>query len=597
MAFLPSGLATLIKNVPDEEKHFMRVLAKNDEEFDLMNHKGQFPYEWFDSLDKLKSPITELKREHFDNQLTLSKLNDQEWSSVQNIIHKLDMKTFEDYHDYYLHIDVNGLADVFENFRKTSLKYYSLDPCNYVGVPSFGWDAMLLKTGVELELLKDSDMYLFYERGIRGGQSVIFNKEAYANNKYMEKYNKDEETSFISYLDANNLYGHAMNRPLPYADFKWIDPITNDTIMNYDENSEIGYTLEVDLHYPEELHDLHNDYPLAPEKLKLGECEKLCGTFNDKKDYIIDIRVLKFYLEHGLKLTKITRVVQYKQKAWLTPWINMNTEFRKHAKNDFEKDYFKLMNNSVFGKTMENVRGRIDIKCAFDDAAQIKHQSKTNYMSTTPFHKDEKTLSIIQLSKNIVKLEKPIYAGFTILDLSKLHMYDFHYNTMKPKYGSNIELLMTDTDSFVYKIKTEDFYKDMHDSKSDYDMSEYSKDSQFYDESNKKVLGKFKDETPQATIDTFIGVRSKCYTIRTDEKTIKKLKGVSKVVVQKKIELEDYKNCVQNNAEIYREIKAIRTKGMTNYSLSQNKLALSNKDDKRVWEGTTSLAYGHWRTR
>jgi len=262
------------------------------------------------------------------------------------------------------------------------------------------------------------------------------------------------------------------------------------------------------------------------------------------------------------------------------------------------------MNNSVFGKTMENVRGRIDIKYAFDDEAQIKYQSKTTYVSTTPFHKDDKTLSIIQLSKVIVKLEKPIYAGFTILDLSKLHMYDFHYNTMKPKYGDNIELLMTDTDSFVYKVKTEDFYKDMYENKSDYDLSEYvryDKDGKdcsphykFYDESNKKVLGKFKDETPNGTITDFIGVRSKCYTIKTNKKIIKKLKGISKAVVQKK-EFEDYKNCVLNNAEIYRNINAIRTKNLTNYSLSQNKLALSNKDDKRHWNGTTSYAYGHWR--
>jgi len=329
--------------------------------------------------------------------------------------------------------------------------------------------------------------------------------------------------------------------------------------------------------------------------MKLGICEKLCGTFNDKNDYIIDIRVFKFYLQQGLELTNIDRVVQYKQKAWLKNWIDMNTDFRKNAKNDFEKDYFKLMNNSVFGKTMENVRGRIDIKCAFDDEAQIKYQSKTTYVSTIPFHKDNKTLSIIQLSKVIVKLEKPIYAGFTILDLSKLHMYNFHYNTMKPKYGENIELLMTDTDSFVYKVKTEDFYKDMYENSEDFDMSEYSKDNKFYDESNKKVLGKFKNETPNGTITDFIGVRSKCYTIRTDKKIIKKLKGISKTVVKNNIDLEDWKNCVLNNAEIYRNINTIRTKNLNNYSLSQNKLALSNKDDKRVWNGTTSFAYGHWR--
>lgn len=596
-AFMSSGLGKLIDNVPDESKHYLKHISKTDEIFKIMKMKGQFPYEWFDNIDKLKWSIDELKKEHFDSSLNLSSLDDKEWEDVKYIIDKMKIKSFENYHDFYLNIDVYGLADVFENFRKTSLKYYKLDPCHYVGCPSFAWDAMLLKTKIELQLLKDSDMYLFFERGIRGGQSVIFNKFAEANNQYMEEYNENLEKSFISYLDANNLYGHSMSRPLPYKNFKWVEPLTEEFILNYNEDSDIGYTLEVDLEYPKHLHDLHNDYPLAPEKYtpKGSACDKLCGTFFDKKDYVIDIRNLKFYLQKGLLLKKVSRVVQYNQKKWLKEWIDLNTNFRKEAKNEFEKDYFKLMNNSVFGKTMENVRNRIQVECCFEDGRQKHLQSKINYLRTKPFHNENNSFSIVELNQNIVKLDKPIYAGFTILDLSKLHMYDFHYNVMKPKYGDNIELLMTDTDSFVYKIKTDDFYKDMYDMRDYYDMSEYSKDCSLYDSTNKKVLGKFKDETPNSIITDFIGIRSKCYTIRTNEKLIKKSKGVSKKVVEKNIDFIDYKNCVMENKDIYRSINSIRTSNMTNYSITQNKLALSNKDDKRVWEGTKSRAYGHWR--
>ena len=168
----------------------------------ILKMKAQFPYEWFDDIDKLKTPINELKKEHFNSSLYQTELNDKEWLAVKYIIEKLGMKTFEDYHDFYLDIDVYGLADVFENFRNTSIEYYNLDPCNYVGCPSFAWDAMLLKTKIELDILKDSDMYLFFERGIRGGQSVIFSKYEEANNKYMEEYNKNMEKSFIIYLDA-----------------------------------------------------------------------------------------------------------------------------------------------------------------------------------------------------------------------------------------------------------------------------------------------------------------------------------------------------------------------------------------------------------
>lgn len=595
MSHLPSSLESLLKNLPNDKKIFLRELAKDYEEFEIMNKKNLFPYEWFDDIEKLKIPIKNLKQEHFKNKLSKQELTDIQWVSIKYIIKKVGMKTFEDYHNFYLDIDVSGLADVMENYIDISIENYGLDPCYYVGTPSFGWDAMLLKTGIELEFLKDIEMYLFYERGIRGGQSVIFEKFCKGNNKYLSDYDPNLKNIFISYLDANNLYGWAMIKKLPYSGFQWVDPLTEDFIMNYEESNEKGYTLEVDLHYPKELHDVHNDYPLAPEKIKLGICEKLCGTFYDKKDYVVDIRNLQFYLKQGMKLIKVNRVIEYNHKTWLKPWIDFNTEKRKKAKNDFEKDYFKLMNNSVFGKTMENVRGRINLKVAFDDVYQKKYQSKPNWKSTKPYHIDNKTFSIMNLSKTTVNLDKPIYAGFSILDLSKLHMYDFHYNVMKPKYGDKIQLLMTDTDSFVYKIETEDFYKDMYDDKDNYDMSEYDKDYQYYDETNKKVLGKFKDEKPKSTISEFVGVRPKCYSMMcNDGENTKKLKGVPKVVVKKDIIHNDYKKCVLENKPLQVEINAIRCKGLNNYSLTQTKKALSNTDDKRVWNDIKSLAYGHY---
>ena len=244
------------------------------------------------------------------------------------------------------------------------------------------------------------------------------------------------------------------------------------------------------------------------------------------------------------------------------------------------------------------VRGKIDLKMAFDDDYQKKYQSKPNYKTTTPYNVNDKDFSIVQLSKTSVKLDKPIYAGFSILDLSKLHMYDFHYNVMKPKYGDKIELLMTDTDSFVYKIETDDFYKDMYEDKEYYDMSEYDKDYQYYDESNKKVLGMFKDEKPKSTISEFVGVRPKCYSMMcNDGDNTKKLKGVPKITVKKDIIHNDYKKCVLEDKTLTVQFEAIRCKSkeLTNYSLTQSKNALSNTDDKRVWDGIKSYAYGHYK--
>ena len=292
----------------------------------------------------------------------------------------------------------------------------------------------------------------------------------------------------------------------------------------------------------------------------------------------------------------------------------MNTKSRTNAKNDFEKDYFKLMNNAVFGKTMENVRDRVEIKCAFDEDYYMKYTSKPNYHSSKDYKKDDKYFMLMKLEKKTVCLDKPIYAGFTILDLSKLHMYDFHYNTMKPLYGDKIKLMMTDTDSLTYCIETEDFYADMKANSKYFDMSEYSKLNPIFDDTNKKVIGKFKDETGDCIPSLYIGVRSKVYTMEAylpsfydklsvkeqktlmKKKLIKKLKGVPKAIVKKNIDVANYKECVLENKDyIAKDIVSFRTKELSNYTIKQSKLALSNTDDKRVWQGLDSYAYGHYK--
>ena len=603
--FMSSSLDNLIKNIPDDNKLFLKSLAADDTQFQLMNKKGYFPYEWFDNIDKLKLPITDLKKEDFNNRLKLEALSDNEWDYIQQLIKDLNITTFEEYHDFYLNVDVNGLADVFENFRKTSIDTYKLDPCHYVGTPSFGWDAMLLKTKVELDLMTDCDMYQFFERGIRGGQSVIFKKYAKANNKYLNDYNPEEKSTYISYLDANNLYGVSMSCKLPYGDFEWVkgeDLSINDIMKYNEETDDIAYVLEVDLEYPDELHELHNDYPLACERYqpKGDNCYKLCGTFHDKKDYIVHIKNLQLYLKLGLRLKRINRAVRFSQSSWLKEWIDLNTNFRKVAKNDFEKDYFKLMNNAVFGKCMENVRDRIEIKTAFDAKYLQKYVSKPNFHSSKVLVDDKMVL--MKLNKKTVQLNKPIYAGFSILELSKYHMYDFHYNTMKPRYNENIELMMTDTDSLVYLIQTEDFYKDMYEMRDYFDLSEYSKSNPIYDETNKKAIGKFKDETGDKIIRTFVGVRSKVYAIETEDpinkklNETKKLKGIPKMIVKKQMTLNHYRECVlENKDKIIDGIVGFRTKDLMNYTTIQSKVGLRNTDTKRIWDGINSKAYGHYR--
>ena len=218
-------------------------------------------------------------------------------------------------------------------------------------------------------------MLLMIEAGIRGGMCQSVYRYAEANNKYIKNYDKSIESSYLMYLDTNNLYGWEMSKKLPVNGFKWEnDPskFNENFIKNYIENSDVGYFLEVDIEYPKQLWSSHKDLPFLPERKKLEKVEKLVCSIEDKEKYVIHIRALKQALNHGLVLKDVHRVIKFNQEAWLKPYIDMNTKLRKEAKNEFEKDFFKLMNNSVFGKTMENVRKHRDIKLVTTEEKRIK---------------------------------------------------------------------------------------------------------------------------------------------------------------------------------------------------------------------------------
>ena len=185
----------------------------------------------------------------------------------------------------------------------------------------------------------------------------------------MKNYNNNEESSYIQYLDANNLYGWAMSKKLPVNGFKWTDndKINEEFIKNYNESDKKGYIFEVDVKHPKKLRELHSDLPFLPERMEINKCKKLVCNLYDKKKYVVHIISLKQALNHGLKLKKINRIIEFNQEAWLKAYIDMNTELRKLARNDFKKDLFKLMNNSVFGKTMENIRKHRGIKLVTTD--------------------------------------------------------------------------------------------------------------------------------------------------------------------------------------------------------------------------------------
>ena len=230
---------------------------------------------------------------------------------------------------------------------------------------------------------------------------------------------------------------------------------------------------------------------------------------------------MKQALNHGLKFKKIHRIIEFNQEAWLKPYIDMNTELRKAVKNDFEKDLFKLMNNSVFGKTMENIRKHRDIKLVTTDKKRRKLVSEPNYHTINLISED---LSIIEMKKTKVKMNKPIYLGLSTLEISKILMYEFWCDYMKPKYDNKVKLCYMDTDTFIMNIKTNDFYEDIASGVKN--TSNYEVNRPLPMGKNKKIIGLMKNELGGKIITEFVTLRPKTFSFLTDDgKEDKKAKG------------------------------------------------------------------------
>ena len=339
------------------------------------------------------------------------------------------------------------------------------------------------------------------------------------------------------------------------------------------------------------------------ERMEINRVEKLVPNLRDKKSYVIHIRALAQALKHGLILDTIHRAIEFDQSAWMKPYIDFNTQLRTKAKNDFEKDFFKLMNNSVFGKMMENIRKHRNIKLVMTEEKYLRTVMKPNFKSGVRF---DENLMGCEMDKIKVVMKKPVYLGQAILDLSKIVMYEFHYDYMKPNYdGENSRLLGTlrlklcymDTDSLVYEIKTEDFYTDIVDDvPARFNTSGYCPNRPLSIGLNKKVIGLMKDELGGAIMTEFMALRPKLYSSKKlDGSEDKKCKGIKKCVVKKILTFEDYKTCLFNDSTEYRFQLMFRLSKHEVHTIEVNKVALNRDDDKRISkrDGISTFVRGH----
>ena len=385
------------------------------------------------------------------------------------------------------------------------------------------------------------------ESRFRGGVCMISKRHSVANNKHLgpARYDATKPSTYIMYLDANNLYGWAMSQPMPYGFFRWLseEEIRAIEWTDLDDDSLVGYFVECDLDYPAELHEEHNDYPLAPERMDIDftmlsdtaveirrhydmsnnvHATKLVPNLLNKRHYVVHYRLLKFYLQHGLHLVKVHRAIGFMQRPWLETYITLNQNLRAGAQNDFEKDFFKLMNNAVYGKTCENQKKRTDIKLVTTDRKRRRLTEKPHCLGFRIFSEG---LAAVELRKIKLLINKPFYVGFSVLELSKLHMYKFHYDHIKRRFGNRAQLLFTDTDSLMYEIEARDIYENLWEDSDLFDFSNYKPTSPYFDNKNNKVIGKFKDEAAGNPIVEFVGLRPKMYSFLVLDSATQELKG------------------------------------------------------------------------
>jgi hypothetical protein len=617
--FMPSSLQNLVDNLTDEQMIHTKSIYLNQKDFQLMRRKGVFPYQYIDTFNRLlETKLPPL--EAFYSNLTESNISDEDYAHANRVWKEFGCKTLGEYADLYLKTDVYLLADVFENYRKLTMRTYGLDAADFITAPGLAFAAALKISKIEIQLLQDIDMVLFFEKGLRGGICQVSCKHAVSNSPYSENFDPNRDTKEILNVDANGLYASAMTSPLPYGDFKWIEDlndlferINNGTIDSlYSSKLTKSCIIECDIYYPQALHDEHVYFPFCPEhQITSMKERKLMLTLHNKTKYIIHLENLLQCLKHGLKLVKIHRAIEFSQSDWLKKFIDLNADLRAKATNSFDKGLYKDLSNMTYGKLMENVRKYREIYIINSWDKAKKYFNKPNYKACTIFNE---SLVAIEMNKTSVVYNKPLYIGTCILDLSKTIIYSFIYDYLKVKVEPDFQvtILYSDTDSVIaaFTKKKNSQYNSIYeivkrDANEIFDTSNFKQDNK-YDIPlvNCRINGKMKDECQGRIIAEFIGIRAKVYTIKIeDSETIKKHKGIGRTAVRR-LEFEDYKNALLLNQSLMSKFSSIQSKGHNIYAVEINKTTLTNFDDKRKMlenDKINSVPWGHysimdWRT-
>ena len=586
-------------------------LVNTQEQFTLLFKKAVYPYEWVDSVKQLQNTLEFPAHECFYSSLTGKNISLNDYNTGKELYFKLKCKNMLEYTELYCKLDTLLLAEVVFSYREFIWDEFNLAIENYLSTPQIALDACLKSTKKRIGLMHRPEMISLIERNLRGGVSFV-------NTRHVKLKDTDKET--ILYCDANNLYGFAQKLLLPEGQFEQMqyrDFIKINWSLQSDDQP-IGYIIEADLVFPESCHDLLDELPLAPDHVKVtfdkmspfsqtihtnikgpGAAQRFCQeklvtSLEPKRRYCLHYLTLQFYLTLGVKLLKVHSVIRFKQSDFLKQYINFISDKRANAKSGFKKRLFKLLANSLYGKFIQDVRKYSQVRFATSEEELHKYASSPYFMNATILKDD---VIICNMRNEILKLNKAYAVGFSILELSKLYMYKIWYEIIKPRFRHNVELVLTDTDSFIVhinnfnKAKVYDMLKDIM------DFSNLDPNNPFYSKCKEKIPGYFKDEFPKANIMEVVGVRSKCYYIDSDQSNHVVCKGISKNTSQQ-FPLNLYKQCVYSmNTSVRTSSSTIRnTKKRIILTETITKQAFASPDEKRYQLcHIHSVPYGSYR--
>lgn len=618
---------------------FLNEFAHLDEvKQDLLMQKGVYPYEWMndDFATKLHQsclppPVAFASKLRGDAEATPT-----DYAHAQRVWTELQCRQFHEYHDLYLKTDVLLLADVFLQFRKACWNEYNLDILHYVSLPGFAFDAVFYTAHqlsvprspslLECELFSQDNFnaYLWIEKSVRGGISMIRNRYAKANQDGFPDFDENAPRRSIIYVDANALYSYAMSQPMPLRNYQWyendVDAFTSDHIMAMDDFGTTGYVLEVDVDIPHDLHNKFSQYPLMPMNRAIAETEispysrelnkqsrskhdgatkKLVCDLHNKRNYVVHYRYLKLCLQLGYVLRKVHRYLSFQQTPFLRAFVKSNSDKRAATTSVVRKDMYKLQNNAIYGKFLQNDRKHRTVKLC-TTPSQMERAAREGTFRNLHIIDDDLVITEHDLTR--MKCNKPILVGFTILEISKWLMANFYYNVMHATFGDRVKLLATDTDSLIMEIESQSWYDELKafpDRLHWFDFSNYPTDHRYYDTGVKEVYGHFKDETKGDPIVEFVGLKAKMYSCMTlDEKQKHTAKGVGHVVRRSVLTHDLYRNVLMQPNDHF-QLRCPQTRIGTLpdcqlVTLQSNKITLTSSDSKVYQvDHISSLPYGH----